>query len=208
MIFVYQKGMLVTRLGKMARFPGERRDEFAEARFPGLNLEGLGNSPGTPPLELGACLKTDIGSRVRARGLQKSTRIPVVCRPGPLTGRVSKQVPSACRKTKARRPRAQSGPDEARDIAGNYPCCLKKARPHPTLSPRRGNDPMPRRTNPTKSNQIKPAGRNQGLVPLEMKLALTLTLSLRRGNRSTTLWVNPTISNHIKPAGWRDKDEV
>ena len=42
MIFFYQNGMLITRLGKMARFPGQMRDELTEARFPALNLDGLG----------------------------------------------------------------------------------------------------------------------------------------------------------------------
>jgi hypothetical protein len=92
MIFVYQKGMLMTRLGKMARLPGQMRDGLTEARFPGLNLDGLGKSAGMPPQELGSC-----------------------------------------REAKARRPRAQTGPGEARDLAE-----------------------APIKANQTKSNQIKP----------------------------------------------------
>jgi hypothetical protein len=67
---------------------------------------------------LRGCLKTHVRRRVRARGLQNSTKILVFCRPGPLTGRVFKQALGMMARLsrvigeelQARRRRALTGP--------------------------------------------------------------------------------------------------
>jgi hypothetical protein len=41
---------------------------------------------------LRACLKIRTQRRVRARGLRETPKIPILCRPGPLTGRIFRQA--------------------------------------------------------------------------------------------------------------------
>ena len=43
-----------------------------------------------------SCLNSHTQRRVRARGLQEVARIPIFCRPGPLTGRLFKQALIVC----------------------------------------------------------------------------------------------------------------
>ena len=102
MIFVYQKGMLMTRLGKMARFPGQMRDELTEARFPGLNLDGLANSAGMPPQEV----------RVGPEAQKESLRIHAVgdeAGPEP-EGRARSRGGKAVIRVRQRRNNTRAGP--------------------------------------------------------------------------------------------------
>ena len=92
----------MTRLGKMARFPGQMRDELTEARFPGLNLDGLANSAGMPPQEV----------RVGPEAQKESLRIHAVgdeAGPEP-EGRARSRGGKAVIRVRQRRNNTRAGP--------------------------------------------------------------------------------------------------